>query len=356
MISHKNVLKISDNSNTGNVEISNRFSENQTYGIIELWVRTTQHRRSYIKITEAAENVVNQVDLSLTPSGTLDYYDTTWHTIQSISLNEWYHFKIEFNCSAKWDLWINGVKKSGSGWDYWGTPNMLSTMHLISDNTNTNWNLYYDAIGYSWDPKYNASDNLNEGLLLSYNNSTALDWQGFSLDGTLNKTVLGNTTIPLPDGKHSIQLFGNNSLGTMYESTVRYFSVDTVPPILLITYPLSVQEFSAPPAYVLSITETNIASMGYTLNGGTEIPITSEMGTIDASAWNSLADGPITIRFYLRDIADREVFQEVIVIKVASDVPTTPPGIPGYNIIAILGLCSIITLILIRKQRGRIKK
>jgi len=62
--SHKNVLKVSDNSNTGNVEISNRFSQNQTYGIIEFWVRTTEHRRSYFKITEAVEFTDNQVDLN----------------------------------------------------------------------------------------------------------------------------------------------------------------------------------------------------------------------------------------------------------------------------------------------------
>ena len=85
---------------------------------------------------------------------------------------------------------------------------------------------YVDAIGYSWDPDYNIGDNLKEGLLLSFENNTRLDWIGYSLDGQANKTILGNTTIPMPEaGLHSIQVFGNDSLGTIYESEVRYFSI-----------------------------------------------------------------------------------------------------------------------------------
>ncbi|GAG89338.1 unnamed protein product, partial [marine sediment metagenome] len=87
-----------------------------------------------------------------------------------------------------------------------------------------------------WDPNYNIGDNLNEGLLLSYENTTSLDWKGYSLDGQANKTIMGNATIPMPiDGVHNIQVFGNGTLGTMYDSNVRYFSVNGTPYISIST-------------------------------------------------------------------------------------------------------------------------
>ena len=89
--------------------------------------------------------------------------------------------------------------------------------------------------------------------------------------------------------------------------------------------------------------------MWYTLNGGSNNPIASETGTIDPSAWNSLANGPVTIRFYVRDIADREAFEDVIVVKVAGEVPA-PPGIPGYNLLALIGVTLAVTVILAKRK------
>ncbi len=33
--------------------------------------------------------------------------------------------------------------------------------------------------GFSWDPNYNVGDNLNEGLMLFFENDTNLDWRGY---------------------------------------------------------------------------------------------------------------------------------------------------------------------------------
>ncbi|MFX1392355.1 MAG: hypothetical protein ACFFAH_02170, partial [Promethearchaeota archaeon] len=85
----------------------------------------------------------------------------------------------------------------------------------------------FDAIGYSWDDDYKIGDNLYEGLLLSFDLEITPDWLGYSLDGQANKTILGNTTIPMPvDGPHTIQVFGNETgTGTMYKSDIRNFVV-----------------------------------------------------------------------------------------------------------------------------------
>ena len=67
---------------------------------------------------------------------------------------------------------------------------------------------------------------MDEGLLLSFESTIALDWIGYSLDGQPTKTILGDTTIPFPEsGTHNIQVFGNDSLGTMYASDLRHFTI-----------------------------------------------------------------------------------------------------------------------------------
>jgi hypothetical protein len=85
-------------------------------------------------------------------------------------------------------------------------------------------------VAYSWDSDYVIGDNRNEGLLLSYENTISLDWQGYSLDGQTNKTILGNKTISIPiNGPHRIQVFGNDSLGTNYQSDLKHFHVGFLP-------------------------------------------------------------------------------------------------------------------------------
>jgi len=308
---------------------------------------------------------------------------------------------------------------------------------------------YVDAVGYSWDPNYNIGDNLNEGLLLSYDNTTNLDWQGYSLDGTSNKTTLGNTTIPMPtDGGHNIQVFGNNSGGTMYESDVRYFTTnalgpeiminspisnqlygttppdfnlsipdsdldfrwysldggtttipftglsgsidqtewdkigngtvtltfyandtannigqedvtvrkDIITPVITIISPATASEFEYTPIFDITIDEANLEDFWYTIdNGANNYTITSLTGTINQAAWDVASDGPVTIQFYARDDVGNIGTNSVIVAKIPSDLPTPPPGIPGYNLVAIIGITVIITAIIAYRKPTRKK-
>jgi len=105
-----------------------------------------------------------------------------------------------------------------------GGPNRIK---MVSSESQTQVYEYLDAFSITGlQDNYEIGDNLNEGLLLSFENYTALDWMGYSLDGQNNKTILGNSTIPMPkDGVHTIQVFGNDSLGELYKSEVRKFTI-----------------------------------------------------------------------------------------------------------------------------------
>jgi hypothetical protein len=53
-------------------------------------------------------------------------------------------------------------------------------------------------------------------------------WIGYSLDGRVNVTVTGNTTLTdLTNGKHYLTVYANDTLGNSYASQTVYFSIKT---------------------------------------------------------------------------------------------------------------------------------
>ena len=357
--SHKNVIKLEDSSGGGNAEIFNLFDSVQPFGSIEF----------YMYDSDASDGVYPQLwDSTRTLPALRIYGDTFqvyttpgWIVISGAPTpqdNSWYHIRLDFECTAggyeglsQWDyyVWIDGTRYGPYDFNQNYQPDRI---RLITSDGHSNYYGYFHAFGYSWDPNYNIGDNLNEGLLLSYENTTTLDWKGYSLDGGANKTILGNTTIPMPaDGGHNIQVFGNDSINTMYESNLRYFTVNTAPPEITINAPTDSQIISSTaPSYDISIAGL-YDSLWYALEGGTNYTLSGLVGTIDQAAWSALSDGIITIDFYANNSVGMEGTAQVQVFKDSSEEPPqTPPGIPGYDLYLLLGAISIISAILIRKR------
>lgn len=140
--------------------------------------------------------------------------------------NTWFHLRIDFNLSTKkFDIYLDGIKEVDQENMIYDV-NSIQNVWFFQTGSGSTGQWYLDAIGFSWDVKYNLGDNLNEGLLLSFKNSTQLDWIGYSLDTQNNVTIAGNTTITFPDkGIHIVQVFGNDSIGTKFQSEKRYFVI-----------------------------------------------------------------------------------------------------------------------------------
>lgn len=319
------------------------LSSQKTAGIVEFYVNFDESNENHtIGLYETTDSLDGAIQLSWRDNGYLSYYDGSWNDIETYTSNMWYHVKIEFIVSGIWHLWIDNVQKDSSGYSFLGSISYVEYFWIQGSSTA---DIKFDAIGFSWDPYYSIGNNLNEGLLLSYQNTTTLDWQGYSLDGATNKTILGNTTIPMPtDGFHNVQVYGNDSLGTMYESDLRYFAVSTSAPQLTINSPVNSEIFgTTAPNYDLSIIDL-YDTIWYTLDdGATNFTVNGLTGSINQAEWDKLGDGSITIRFYVHDIADREIFEEVIVVK-----RTT--GIPGFNLIALISITSLFTIIIINRK------
>jgi len=190
--------------------------------IVDFWGESTNCSIS-IRVDHWPSENNEKVEYQTGASGYLD----TGYTYYSD--NKWMHFRIDFNCNSDtYSLWIDQVKYLDNIDFIWSNDETgINQMRFDSYNT-ANAVLYYvDAVSFSWDSNYDIGDNLYEGLLLSFENSTILDWIGYSLDHQSVKAIWGNNTFSMPEnGLHSIQVFGNDSLGIIYHSAIRYFTVN----------------------------------------------------------------------------------------------------------------------------------
>lgn len=230
---HRDCVEIHDMSSSDWAGFYNIFEQGQSTGTIEVYVRFSNTNKHH-ELSIRDGGPFNFIYLGFI-DGAIRYNDGGgWiNTYICFVVDQWYHVKIEFDCAIdnKWYLWIDGNSiDGGPGFNFYGNPSEMDTLFFGTHNTDSNYYYSIDAIGYSWDQNYEINDNFYEGLLLSYENTIALDWVGYSLDSQVNKTILGNNSIPMPyNGTHTIQLFGNNTLGTMYESEKVYFTMDYGP-------------------------------------------------------------------------------------------------------------------------------
>jgi len=67
---------------------------------------------------------------------------------------------------------------------------------------------------------------------LDFTVNRTIDWMGYSLDIQENVTILGNTTIPVSEGPHTLVVYANDTVGNMGASDTVCFTVDISPPII----------------------------------------------------------------------------------------------------------------------------
>jgi hypothetical protein len=356
-LTHNKLLEFYDNDVDVGDYCSALLSIGQTSGQVELWFLTQNSNEKFdIKLHDVS--IENSLQLAIGASGTgkLEYNDGTWHEIMNIDNNRWYHIRIKFDTSSDWHIWVDGITQDGgSGYGYRGNPvEMDQVVFSTDDNPLT---AYIDGLGFSWDSYYSIGDNLNEGLLLSYTNRTNLKWIGYSLDGEVNKTILGNKVIPLSGNDiHNIRAYGRNYSGFIFESPKRFFTINIPPPQISINSPHNNDSFgSNAPDFDISIISPISDTSWYTLdNGTTKIIFYDLLGTIDQFEWDKLAQGLVTIRFYVNDTFGQENYSEIFVYKVSYS--STPQPFNFLIHLIILGSFGImVSLVIIIKYALRRK-
>ena len=319
---HNKVTRLYDGSSGTNnyANLSHTFSP-QPIGVVEFWFRRSGVEEIiFIELWNETFHCLSIYSQDIGSGLAFEYYNgTDYVTIISHNSDQWYHHRLDFNCtSGTFDWYIDGVLRGDDLLLRDTTPYFIRFTVRTRGLGLTGYNAYIDGLGTSWDNDYNVGDNFNEGLLLSYENSTTLDWKGYSLDGQTNKTILGNTTIPMPDdGHHTIQVFGNDSSGAMFESDMRHFTTNLISPDITIISPTSNQLYGiTSPDFGLSISASDLNETWYSLDGGTtNLPFSGLSGTIDQVEWDKIGNGTVTITFYANDTINNIGQAEVTIRK-----------------------------------------
>lgn len=182
----------------------------------------------------------------------------------------------------------------------------------------------------------------------------------YSLDGGVINTIFSGQTGVINQGEWDkmgegavpLAFYVKNygSLGGVGSSEVIVIK-DTTLPEIVINSP-SANSISSAPSFDISINETNLETVWYTIDGGANnYTITSLSGTINQAAWDAAptsavdAGVAINIRFYAKDLAGNIGSNEVSVNKCLT-------GISGYHLIILIGLISLITGIKIKKKHN----
>ena len=362
---HKKILELRDTSSGFNAHVIKTLFATPEFGTIEYWMRSDYPKLCGFRLDNGL--IVNEMITMRIAFNILQYQNGTgWNNIRIIQNNTWYHIRVDFECTTgnytglsqyTWRIYVNSINYGE--FNFINNQNQASRIEWYTDYIFSlmGYSYYIDAIGFSW-TNYNLGDNLNEGLLLSFDPKLQLDTISYSFDGQAEMNVLGNTVIPFPeDGLHTIQIFGSNSHGDTIQSELRYFTVDTKFPDIQINSPGLNDIFGMlPPKYNISIIEENVVSTWYTLDGGTtNISFTELTGYIDLDTWLLLENGPITIRFYVEDIVGNIDFDDVNITKMVEKkaVAEILP-IPLIILITSLSLGAIVgtaVLLWFRKKR-----
>ncbi|MFX0124722.1 MAG: DUF2341 domain-containing protein [Candidatus Hodarchaeota archaeon] len=331
---HKNVLEMRKIGGTTQAMIAKNFSSIVTAGTVEFWLQ---------KDTEELYDATRFLLFNSTGYPLLIFLIDNTHLYRNswasrvllatgvVTKNTWHHFRIDFDVSqGGWQLQFNDVWY-GSGYTLpFDNPeaNHVSQFQMASLHSGdySNYGAYLDALGYSWDSNYDVGDNLNEGLLISFNVPTTLDWAGYSLDGGTTTTILGNATIPLPpDGSHTIQVFGNDSLGNWYSSEPRSFLCSISVPS--ITGPNDFSIFHGDTGYSILWSVTDLFPANYSVYRNGTIYDTGSW-TDSVFVWlDGLEQGIHNFTCIVENVYGKTSSDEVWIRVLPSTPDTTPPSI-----------------------------
>ena len=232
---HKNVLRLEDcYSGSGppyNYKVSNYFS-GKDFGTIETWIRINYLLEESDKGQITLSNNENSIfTLQMRGGNTPGWFVKSggnWDNINGVPTpypNRWYHIRIDFEHiiggyqglgQNEIFVYINGNRYDS--YDFC-LDEQINEFYLHTDGYGYGYNVYYYAIGYSWDPKYDIGDNLNEGYLCSItppDGVTIVDYL-CKYDNTFKDDLQAITVFPIYDGgSHTLQIFGHASNGRQY--------------------------------------------------------------------------------------------------------------------------------------------
>jgi hypothetical protein len=179
-----------------------------------------------------------------------------------------------------------------------------------------------------------------------YTLNSGAEYHISSTSGTLNPGAWDG----LPDGDVSLRFYVEDLADNLKYTTVNIVK-DSQGPNITITSPIEGDTFSTTaPSFIVEITDEHLDKMWYILNSGSTKYFFTANGSIDQSAWDALADGSITIRFYANDTVNNEASVTIYVDISTGGNGGVPGGIPSYNAYILIGVIFVISAIIVKRQ------
>ncbi|KKM78751.1 hypothetical protein LCGC14_1356860, partial [marine sediment metagenome] len=184
------VHHIENPQSIGTIEFFNRFKSNSNGSIM---------KRHYIYFRASNDVIAFRMEINI-HNGNLNYYNgSSYELIANVNAETWYHHRIIFNCNdgtkGKF-TWIireeDGTEISRvSSIDFENNfiGSTIDEIHFETSEEDYELETMWDAFGFSWDPDYIIGDNLKEGLLLNFTNTTAVNLSTEYFNKTDNVTI-----------------------------------------------------------------------------------------------------------------------------------------------------------------------
>ena len=185
---------------------------------------------------------------------------------------------------------------------YLGVAVVNDVLYAIGGFDGQNWlNTVeeYTPVGYGTAPpiiQINSPENETYNkVTLNFTVNRDTEWTGYSLDNQANVTVNGETELfNLSQGEHTIIVYANDSSGNMGSSNQVFFSVDTIPPDIVIVLPQNQTYGSTDIQLTFEVNKT-VTWLAYSLDGQQNVTI---LGNVTLPA---LSNGSHRLTVYATD-------------------------------------------------------
>jgi len=166
----QNVLKLEDNSTSGNITLFFNFNLPQTHGTIEYLIYSTNAFKTLWG--ELSDRSIDGLHIW---DGNFSYYDgNNYIRLHPIEDNKWYEIKLEFECSDggyqglnkyEWRVTINGNVYSNLKM-FRENPE-LTSLEFNTGLSQSGWIVYLDIIDISWVENFRLEDYFSEASFLN---------------------------------------------------------------------------------------------------------------------------------------------------------------------------------------------
>ena len=166
-----------------------------------------------------------------------------------ISHNNFINNTIQVTGLFSSNVWDNGYPSGGNYWSGYadvdqyngplqnetGSDGIWDHPYVIDEDNQDNYplvDLYFFSDDITPPTIYVLSPEdktfLVDGVPLTFTVSEPTSWIGYSLDGQMNVTITGNTTLSaLSDGSHSLRVYAKDTAGNTGASEMIYFTIKT---------------------------------------------------------------------------------------------------------------------------------